>query len=138
RMVPGVRRIVTRRAGSLHKGHVEVVIDPGDAGDGDRQRVEQGLSTSDRRPRGVPAAAREALPRRVLCEDDGIERRVLRVAAGACRVAAERIVHAEDEWLQRELLWATERPGRVQLARRPVEDLRGVKRGLVRDDLLSG
>ena len=46
-MVAGVGGVVAGRAGAGDAGHVEVVVEPLDAGDRDRLGVEQGLAASD-------------------------------------------------------------------------------------------
>jgi len=51
-MVADVGRVMTSSAGAGYGGKMEVVVEPGDAGDGNRLRIEQGLPPDDT---GAPA-----------------------------------------------------------------------------------
>ena len=100
RVVAGVGRVVAGRAGALDHRHAEVVVQAGDAGDGDRLAVEQRLAARDRLARDGDTTAAPFAVTVLRVFDVGlpalVERHRVRVERGVAAVVAhQRVVDAE-------------------------------------------
>src|SRR6185369_14277757 len=104
--------------------------------DRDREPIEEVLAAGDGGAAGVQRARSQVRPRRVLGEHDRAE---VWIAAGAGRrrwVASERIVGPERERPIGQDLRTALSAGDAQVARRAIDELRGVVADLVGDDLV--
>ena len=94
-MVANVRRIVTSAAKTVDGVHVQSIVEPGDTGDGNLQRIEQVLSVGDGSAGAgmlVVIAIVYVSPFVVNVEDRGRE-------GSAGRVKSQGIVDADEEIL---------------------------------------
>src|SRR5262249_2784857 len=137
RMIARVRSVVADGAGALEglwwrdAAREHLAVQSGDTAEGDRFRVEDGLTSSDRAARlgrGIVARAK-----RGPCPEDRERGRCERRVGG---VQSHRIIDAQEEGLLREMSWTASAAARPQTAGTAVARLGRVETHLEVHDLL--